>query len=324
MLRYRRSDGVLPPLSDVVGDLASLTETTAIVTGPDGPVTVDRAAIVAARLVAPHRREILELQRVARRGWRAAEVAELDGWQLYADQGWTGRANSVLPLASPSRPLPVMLAEAGLFYAERGLPLQVVLPLPARGVLDAELARRCWTLQRPTMVLTLPIAGPPGPDVSIGPDSSIGSGGAAGSGCHDLTTTADGTVTLEKAPSADWLAGYHYRGGRLPDYAVRLLTRHDQVRFASVRVAGSVVGIARGTVDEGWLGVTAVEVAPEQRRSGVGRTLMAAMLAWGGSCGASRCYLQVDADNAEALAFYAGLGFTLHHRYHYRLAPAES
>jgi len=300
VLRYRRSDGVLPPLSDVVGELASLTETTAILTGPDGPVTVDRAAIVAARAVAPHRREILELQRIARRGWRAAEVAELDGWLLSADQGWTGRANSVLPLATPHRPLPVLLAEAGRFYAERGLPLQVLLPLPARGLLDADLAGRCWTLQRPTVMLTRPIGEPADPPPGREP------------------------VTLEEAPSAAWLDGYHYRGGRLPEYAVRLLTRHDQVRFASVRSAGSVAGIARGAVDEGWLGVTAVEVAPEQRRSGVGRALMAALLGWGRRCGADRCYLQVDADNPAALAFYQRLGFTEHHRYHYRLAPGES
>jgi len=304
VLRYRRSDGVLPPLSDVVGELASLTETTAIVTGSHGPVTVDRAAIVAARAVAPHRREILELQRIARLGWRSAEVVELDGWRLHADRGWTGRANSVLPLGSPHLPLPALLAEAGRFYAERGLPLQVMLPLPARGVLDAELARRCWTLQRPTVVLTRPIAGPAGADPDSAPDGP--------------------RVTLEEAPSADWLAGYHYRGGRLPEHAVRLLTRHQAVRFASVPAAGSVAGIGRGTVDEGWLGVTAVEVAPGQRRSGVGRALMAALLAWGRQSGAERCYLQVDADNAEALAFYQRLGFIEHHRYHYRLAPDAS
>ena len=295
VLRYRRSDGVLPPLSDVVGELASLTETTAIVTGPHGPVTVDRAAIVAARAVAPHRREILLLQRIARRGWRAAEVAELDGWQLHADRGWTGRANSVLPLATPCRPLPELLAEADRFYAERGLPLQVQIPLPARGLLDAELAGRCWTLERPTTVLTRPVEHAAGP--------------------------AEAEVTLEETPSPDWLAGYHYRGGPLPEHAVRLLTRHDQVRFASVRRDGAVAGIARGTVDEGWLGVTAVEVADGHRRSGVGRALMAALLSWGADRGADRCYLQVEDENTGALEFYRRLGFTEHHRYHYRLAP---
>jgi GNAT superfamily N-acetyltransferase len=271
VVRYRRSDGLLPPLSDVVGELASLTPTTVIVAGPKGLVTVDRASIVATRVVAPHRRQVLELERVARRGWRAAEVLDLDGWLLHADQGWTGRANSVLPLVTPRRPLPELLAEVGRFYAERGLRSQIQLPLPARGLLDAELAGRCWTLERPTVLLTAPIGAAPG----------------------DI----DEPVRLAPAPSAAWLASYHYRGGPLPEHAVRLLTRHDRVSFASLSRDGSVAGIARGTVDAGWLGVTAVEVAPQHRRSGVASTLMRALQHWGLGQGATACYLQVDEGN---------------------------
>ncbi|MEO7261290.1 MAG: GNAT family N-acetyltransferase [Jatrophihabitantaceae bacterium] len=299
-LRYRRQDGILPPLSDVVGELASLTPTTAIVAGPDGLVTVERAAIVAARAVAPHRREILELERIARRGWRAAEVAELDGWLLHADQGWTGRANSVLPLATPRRPLTELLSAAGRFYAERGLPVQIQLPLPARGMLDAELAGRCWSLHRPTVMLSAPLSGLPEAEV------------------------ADERVRLEVSASAAWLAAYHYRNGPLPEHAVRLLTRHDRVSFASLSRDGSVVGVARGVVDESWLGVSAVEVAPGHRRSGVASALMRALRDWGRSHAATRCYLQVEVGNSGALALYQRLGFIEHHRYHYRLAPAAS
>ncbi len=308
VVRYRRLDGVEPPLSDVVGELVSLTPTTAIVTASGGPVTVARADIVAARAVAPHRRQILELERISRRGWRAAEVLELDGWLLHADQGWTGRANSILPLGTARRPLSGLLAEAGRFYADRGLPLQVQLPLPARGLLDAELAGRCWSIARPTVMLTAPLAGPGG--------AMPGAGPPAGPAAVDQ-------VTLDPVPSAGWLAGYHYRGGSLPEHAERLLTRHERVRFATASRRGETIGIARGTVDEGWLGVTAVEVAAEHRRRGVAGALMQALRDWALDEGATQCYLQVDADNTAALACYQRLGFTEHHRYHYRIAPAE-
>lgn len=299
VLRYdRRAEDGRPPLADVVGELVGLTEQEVTVAGRHGPVTVPRADVLIARPVAANRRDILELERIGRRGWRAAEQQELDGWLMSADRGWTGRANSVLPLRTPARPLEQLLATARAFYAERGLPLQLQVPLPARGMLDAELAARCWRLERPTIVLTAALP--------VEPTGRPGTG---------LVTTMGST------PDPDWLASYHYRGGTLPDFAVELLRRHDTVTFCTIRHGEQVAAIARGVVDDGWLGVTAVEVQPAFRRRGLAGELMRQLSGWGVSHGAGRCYLQVDAANAPALALYAGLGFIEHHRYHYRLEP---
>lgn len=297
VLRYRRNatDG-RPPLSDAVGELTTLTDRIATVRTRTGEVQIPRADVVAARVVGPDRRHVLDLARIGRLGWRAAEQRELDGWWLAADRGWTGRANSVLPLRTPERPIDEVLGEVGRFYGERGLPAQIQVPLPARGLLDAELARRCWTVLRPTLVLFSPMHPSDGSSPTM-------------------------PVDLLPAPDEAWLAAYHYRGGALPDFARALLTRHDQVRFAAVRDGGELVGIARGTVDDGWLGVTAVEVAPASRRSGVATALMRALSDWGAGQGATQTYLQVDQDNAAALNLYRALGFTEHHRYHYRVAP---
>lgn len=299
VLRYRRGTATGgPAFSDVVGELIALAEDTATVSSRRGPVTVQRGDIALVRAVAANRGEILELERISRRGWRAREVVDLDGWELHADRGWTGRANSVLPLRTPGRPVAELVAAAGRFFADRGLPLQIQLPLPARGLLDAELAGRCWTLERPTIMLTRALPVPPAED--------------------------RGDVSLSTEPSPRWLAAYHYRGEELPPHAVELLTRHDSVRFAAVVRHGELVGIARGAVDEGWLGVTAVEVSPEHRRSGVATELMLALQSWGYGAGASRCYLQVEAGNSAAVALYQRLGFTEHHRYHYRIEPSTS
>jgi N-acetylglutamate synthase len=51
---------------------------------------------------------------------------------------------------------------------------------------------------------------------------------------------------------------------------------------------------------------------------------MAALGAWAAERAGHSCTLQVVATNAPALALYDRLGFTEHHRYHYRLAPLPS
>jgi ribosomal protein S18 acetylase RimI-like enzyme len=277
----------------VVGELTGLTDSEATIEGRRGPVVVPLAAIVIARPVAADRRQILDLEVIAGRGWRAREIAEFDGWLLRADRGWTGRANSVLPAGTPSRPLAAMLDAARSFYTQRNLPLQIQLPLPARGPLAAELAQRGWPVQRPAVVLTRKLE----------------------------RTDPAWPVALTSQPSGSWLAAYHYRGGVLPDHAVELLVRHDQVRFATATVEGQVAGIARGAVDDGWLGITAVEVGPEQRRRGVAVAMIASLQSWASTLPADHCYVQVDVDNQPALALYRRLGFTEHHRYHYRTDP---
>jgi ribosomal protein S18 acetylase RimI-like enzyme len=69
---------------------------------------------------------------------------------------------------------------------------------------------------------------------------------------------------------------------------------------------------------EGWLCVTAVTVDDRYRRQGLATAVMAALGAWARAGGGSSCVLQVAASNAPAIALYERLGFTEHHRYHYR------
>ena len=48
---------------------------------------------------------MLELERVAAAHWRGTEEEWLGEWLLRAADGFTGRANSALPLGDPGRPL---------------------------------------------------------------------------------------------------------------------------------------------------------------------------------------------------------------------------
>jgi ribosomal protein S18 acetylase RimI-like enzyme len=281
---------------DVVGDLLALDATSARIQTRHGEVEVPRDRIALARLAPPSTADELALADGAAAGWRAPHIASIAGWLLRAAGGFTNRANSVLPLRAPGRPLDEALAAAAAWYARRDLPLRLQIPTDARRLLDADLAERGW---------------PASPDVHV-----------LAARLDMLADAPAGapTVELDAEPDAGWLA--RYRGGSAQSATARaLLRRHDRVAFAQVRQDAATIAIGRGAVDGEWLGITAVEVDPARRREGLASAIVAALRSWGAAQGARRSYLQVPSDNTGALALYERLGYWRHHNYRYRTAP---
>ena len=93
--------------TDVVGTLLAASAESLTVRRRDGSVTeIMRASVAAGRVVPPGPSRLVdagELQRIADRGWRALETAPVGDWLLRASDGFTGRANSALPLGDPGR-----------------------------------------------------------------------------------------------------------------------------------------------------------------------------------------------------------------------------
>lgn len=239
-----------------------------------------------------------DLELLAARGWQGLETGRLGDWLLRAGGGFTGRANSALVTGDPPCPLDAAVAEVGRWYAERGLRPQAQVPLPGSEAADAAFAAAGWTTHEDVLVLTAPLVAWEAPEVPV-----------------DLAT----------APDDAWLAGYRYRGTPLPPVAAQVLTNADDPVFASVRLEPApapLAAVARGVLVEDWLVVTAVTVAEAARRRGLATALMAALGGWARDRGGRRCLLQVVETNAPALGLYDRLGFTEHHRYHYRLGAA--
>jgi GNAT superfamily N-acetyltransferase len=285
-----------PRLTDAVGDLTELSTDAAIVETRTGQLRIPLRRITAAKLVAPSRADVLALESVCARGWRAEATVERGGWLLRANGGFTGRANTALPLHLPTASLDDTLATARAWYAERGLPLRVQVPLPVRRLLDAELATRGWPADPDVVVLAARL------DILR-------------AGLPDAPE-----VRIVDAPEPAWMA--RYRDGTTPAIAREILLRHDRVAFAELRRAGDVLAIGRGAVDDGWLGVTAVEVEPGWRRQGLATAIMSALCRWAvEQHGATRSYLQVTAGNHAAMALYERLRYWRHHTYRYRTEP---
>lgn len=253
-----------------------------------------------------------DVQRLALPGWPGLEQERLGEWVLRAGGGFTGRANSALPLGDADRPLADAVDAVEAFYQARGLPPKMQIPFPLSGpddpasgryaALDALLADRGWPCDRPTLVMLAALAPP---DPAADP--------LALSGAADEVQ-----FVCDSAPDTGWYGLYHYRGGPLPDVGRQVLTASPALFVSARTPAGEVVAIARAARSGAWIGLTAVEVTPRLRRRGLGRALTRYAMQRGREDGARSAYLQVDSANTGALALYRELGFVEHHRYHYR------
>lgn len=236
-----------------------------------------------------------DLERLTARSWRGLEEEPYGEWLLRAGGGFTGRANSVLVVGEPPARLPDAVAAVTGWYTERGLRPRAQVPTGAEAA-DAAFAAAGWERDEDVLVLTSSLDPWPAPALD---------------------------VHLCSEPDDAWLTGYRYRGAPLPPVARRLLLGADEPVFAAVRLSpepAPLAAVARGVVVDGWLCVTAVTVAEDQRRRGLATAVMAALGAWGRGRGGHSCVLQVVSTNAPALGLYDRMGFTEHHRYHYRLA----
>ena len=292
-----------PALTDVIGELETYDDITAVVVRRDGTrVSVPVTDVVAAKRVPKTRAGGLkigsgDLQRICAAGWPAPVLEPLGDWMLRAAGGFTGRANSALVAGDPGLPVPEALIQVSEFYHRHGLPprAQVVV-----GSAEEE---------------------------SLGQHAWSGIGGPRGGALvmvatlHTAPTTPGSDVAVELAGRVDerWLALYNRAGGHDPALVRSLLEGPAQVAFA--RIGDPPVAVGRMVVTEAWAGLSAVEVLPELRRTGMATAVVDALRQWAIGEGARWCYLQVTEGNAAALTLWRQHGYRHHHSYRY-LSPS--
>lgn len=281
--------------TDVVGDLTSWTDAALVVRDRDDVEhRVLRRDVIAGRVVTarPAPPRAVALERVAAAGWPATETEHLGEWLLRAAGGFTGWANSALAIGDPGVPFGEAVPAVRAWYERRGLPARaaVVLPSPE----DDGFAGLGWAPSHAVLVQTAAV-------------QTVSS-----------AAPEKGGVEVLASPTPGWLARYTARG-EVTELDRRVLTGGGAVGFAQVGAEPEAIG--RGVVVDGWLGISAVEVAPHARRRGLAAAVTGALARWGAGRGAERVYLQVQSDNQAARTLYARLGFRIQHRYRYR-APA--
>lgn len=231
----------------------------------------------------------LQLERLCLRAWPALEEMDYDGWRLRAAQGYTGRANSVAPLAHGGLPVAEKIAHVEAWYTARQLPAKFRLTEFARpGTLDLHLRSLGYRSVDPVAAMTLALSARP-------------------------ETTAAIDLSLD-----DWFAGKDVPVQRA------IIERIQPTRWLlGWQTDGVLAGRVMGVLEDGWLGVFNLAVLESHRRRGIGRKLMTALLARADGQGARGAYLQVVEENAAAVGLYVGLGFHTAYRYWYRVKESS-
>jgi GNAT superfamily N-acetyltransferase len=326
-LEARDIDPGGPTLTDALGEVISLDSSRIVVATRQGQVTVDRADVVAAKQAppAPMRRASSAaapaednvagadlstdtLQELMTSGMPPLESERLGAWLLRAADGYTGRANSVLPIGDSGLPLASAVEHVCRWYAERGIPPLLQLPHsigvdPFASELGAVLAARGARPFLQTFIMTKATPdGPPTPRAMT---------------VHGHDGVSGMRVVAASAPTPEWWAASSPRSLEHRETLARILELVPDGVYLTAYLGERPVGHARLAFTSGWSGIFDVHTDPTARRQGVARALMTAADAAAREARIPLQYLQVALENTPAVRLYDALGWRVHHEYHY-------
>ena len=226
-----------------------------------------------------------------------------DGWLLRLSPGKAKRARSVNPCFGSSRPLDAKIDHCEALYASHGLPLLFrMTPFVRPPDLAPALAAREYVEFDPTLVQAARIDGARAAQCPKGIDLAAASAPEFVEAAGDLR----GSSPLQRAAHLE-----------------RLTCSPLALHAIVARSGGNVVACGLVIRDDTLAGIYDMMTADAQRGRGLATTLVASLLQWAARQGGTHAYLQVNADNAAALAVYRRFGFATMYTYHYCARPGQ-
>jgi GNAT superfamily N-acetyltransferase len=235
--------------------------------------------------------------------WLARERKQLGGWLLRANDGVTRRANSVLPLDSPSLEINEAIAVSVDFYQHRKLiPRFQMTPISQPEGLDDILADTGWEY---------------GLEVAIGVAENK----------DVLRNPVNIETGLMFRPDEEWMKAYIAGSGHTdadPQIREQLMLRSPMKKvFAMAKIDSTIASVGIGVRYKEWVGLFNIATIPRFRNQKAGTAVSQVIVAWGKSLGATHSYLQVETRNEPAKKLYDGLGFSNYYTYWYRVFRNE-
>ena len=193
---------------------------------------------------APFSLRIQELEHLSDLTWPADEIKEIGKWRLRISDGFTMRANSVLPIGAapfgePNLDIEKAVDEVVKIYQQKGLTPTFTLPLPLYEELDNFLGDIGWGVKVGAEYLVNDI-----------PDNL------------DLES-ADVKIVISTEPTLEWLEVQS-------DHQLERIMRNYPARYAQIKFQNKTIAIGRIATFGKWSLATRVFVNPEFRGKGIG------------------------------------------------------
>jgi N-acetylglutamate synthase len=233
-----------------------------------------------------------KLERTLLHVWPSGETEMHGPWALRFAHGYSARANSASALSQEAAIDEKLLHRTKIFFDEHKLPAQFRISPLAQAASVNVLQSAGYAFKDEAITMTVTLSG------------------------YDVHPS----VTIAPVADDTWLLGVTAlnadKSKRRPDHLKSITDRmKPPVAFATTAHGGKNVGYAICAIHDGWAELGSIIVSPEARGNGLGRALVNSLLHWAATNGAANAFLQVDVENALAIALYRSLGFVDCYRY---------
>jgi len=239
--------------------------------------------------------EIKLLEELSLNAHPALNTVYYDGWYLRFAEGYTNRANSVNMLNPSCLPIHDKIKYCEMTYFKQQLPTVFkITPLSVQ--MDDILAKKDYSIVTSTNLMMMNV-----PQINTNQLISV-----VTNGIHE-----------------DWQNHYFHLNEMnknvIPSARKIQGNITNQTLCAVLSCNNEVVACGLGVIERTYVGLYDIIVSPKHRQKGYGQDICLALMSTAAKYGAQKAYLQVVANNADAVGLYQKIGFTDMYQYWYRV-----
>jgi ribosomal protein S18 acetylase RimI-like enzyme len=221
------------------------------------------------------------IEEMSLNAWPSLQTVVYDGWLLRFGEGYTKRANSIIPLYDSEKTFGEKVLKCKKLYNSKGL--NTIFKISDKicpGSLDRFLDETGYVPEAPTSVQLL--------------------------GLEDYEEKEHGNLLIRNKLEDEWFQNMQRISGSKTDRSIEIEKRIlgnivvDRC-FVELHQQGEAVACGLGVLEDGYIGIFDIVVAKQHRGKGLGRSIMECLLSIGKNKGANRAYLQVMLDNPVAI-----------------------